>query len=67
MKKIRDNKDEHVITFEGCWDFSSLPNPDDYGWKNVMYEYHHYNWQNNIVTMEMFKAYHMMKNIGKDL
>ncbi len=65
-KKLRDNKDEHVITFEGCWDFSSLPNPDDYGWKNVMYEYHHYNWQNNIVTMEMFKAYHMMKNIGKD-
>lgn len=63
---IRKNNDNHVITMEGCWDFSTLPDPKKYSWENVMYEYHHYNWQNNIVTMDMFKMYHMMRNIGKD-
>ena len=41
IRKI-DNK--HVITFEGCWYYSSFPNPKDYGWDNVMYEIHLYNW-----------------------
>ena len=63
---IRDNKDAHVIAMEGCWDFSSLPDPADYEWENVMYEYHWYNWKPDIVTYEMFFAYQDMHNIGRD-
>ena len=63
---IRDNKDAHVIIMQGCWDFSSLPDPEDYGWENVMYEYHWYNWKPELVTYKMFLAYQDMHNIGRD-
>ena len=63
---IRENEDQHVIAMEGCWDFSSLPDPADYGWENVMYEYHWYNWWPDIVTYEMFWAYQDTFNIGRD-
>ena len=63
---IRENGDQHVIAMEGCWDFSSLPDPADYGWENVMYEYHWYNWWPDIVTYEMFWAYQDTFNIGRD-
>ena len=65
-KTIRNNNDNHLITIEGCWDFQTLPKPDDYGWKNVMYEYHFYNWQHDDISTQIYKAYHMCKNIGKD-
>ena len=63
---IRENNDAHVIAMEGCWDFSSLPDPADYGWENVMYEYHWYNWWPDIVSYEMFWAYQDTFNIGRD-
>lgn len=63
---IRENGDNHVITMEGCWDFSNLPDPADYGWENVQYEYHWYNWENEIVSYEMFLAYQDAFNIGRD-
>ena len=65
-KAIRNNNDNHLITFECIWDFSVSPNPDDYGWTNIMYEYHHYNWSHKTVTMDAFMAYHDMKHIGSD-
>lgn len=63
---IRENGDAHVITMEGCWDFSALPDPADYGWENVQYEYHWYNWQNNIIPYEAFFAYYDATNQGRD-
>lgn len=65
-KKIRANGDKHLITFEGVWDFSVSPDPEKYGWENIMYEYHHYNWKKNMVSMDSFKAYHDLKHIGSD-
>lgn len=41
---IREVDREHVISIEGVWYFCSLPNPAKYGWKNVLYQYHFYNW-----------------------
>lgn len=63
---IRANGDAHVITMEGCWDFGSLPDPADYGWENVQYEYHWYNWENQILSYDMFLAYQDASNIGRD-
>lgn len=63
---IRENGDNHVVTMEGCWDFSKLPNPADYGWENVQYEYHWYNWWSDIVPYDLFYVYHDIFNIGRD-
>ncbi len=39
---IRAEDPDHVIIMEATWDPVDLPNPDDRGWENVMYEYHNY-------------------------
>ena len=63
---IRATGDRHVITLEGCWNFRSLPDPADYGWENVQYEYHWYNWWPDILPYQIFYAYHDTSNIGRD-
>ena len=63
---IRALGDQHVITMECCWDFSCLPDPGDYGWENVQYEYHWYNWFTNILPYELFYAYQDLSNIGRN-
>lgn len=63
---IRANGDEHVITMEGCWGFHTLPDPADYGWENVQYEYHWYNWNPELLPHELFYAYQDMNNLGRD-
>lgn len=66
---IRENGDHHVITMCGCWDFSSLPDPAEYGWENVQYQYHWYNWYNwytDILPYDLFYAYQDMSNIGRN-
>lgn len=63
---IRDNGDAHVVTMEGCWDFGKLPDPADYGWENVQYEYHWYNWWSEVLPYDLLYAYHDFWNLGKD-
>ena len=63
---IRANGDQHVITMEACWDFSRLPDPKDYGWENVQYEYHWYNWFTDVLPYDLFYAYQDLSNIGRD-
>ncbi len=63
---IRENGDKHVITMSACWEFSNLPDPNDYGWENVQYQYHWYNWNPDQVP---FSLYHILKdfhNIGRN-
>ncbi len=63
---IRANGDRHVITFCGCWDFGSLPDPKQYKWENVQYQYHWYNWKSDILPYDLFYAYQDLSNIGRD-
>jgi len=63
---IRETGDRHVITMEGCWDFAALPDPAEYGWENVQYEYHWYNWQHDLIPYALFHAYQDLSNIGRD-
>ena len=63
---IRATGDRHVITVECCWDFARLPDPAAYGWENVQYEYHWYNWANEALPYALFYAYQDLSNIGRD-
>ena len=63
---IRAQGDDHVITMEGCWDFGSLPDPADYGWENIQYEYHWYNWWSDKLPYTLFHAYQDLSNIGRN-
>ncbi len=63
---IRENGDQHLITMAGCWDFATLPDPADYGWENVQYEYHWYNWFTDVLPYDLFYAYQDLSNIGRD-
>ena len=63
---IRAEGDNHVITMEGCWDFAALPDPADYGWENVQYEYHWYNWWHQWLPNDLFYAYQDVSNLGRD-
>jgi aryl-phospho-beta-D-glucosidase BglC (GH1 family) len=52
---IREVDKCHVISIEGVWYPTSLPDPAEYGWENVLYQYHFYNWNHNKgITNEMF-------------
>jgi aryl-phospho-beta-D-glucosidase BglC (GH1 family) len=44
---VRTNDPDHIIIMEatyGSWNLSMLPNPASYGWTNVVYQFHHYPW-----------------------
>ena len=55
---IREVDNIHVITFEGCWFFSSFPNPKEYEWDNIMYEIHLYNWNSGSISNELYFTFH---------
>ncbi|MBE6533053.1 MAG: glycoside hydrolase family 5 protein [Ruminococcaceae bacterium] len=44
---IREVDSNHVISIEGVWYTCSLPSPEKYGWENVLYQYHFYNWNHD--------------------
>lgn len=46
-KAVREVDPDHMIFIEATWEPNNLPSPEDYGWENVVYEYHHYNWDYN--------------------
>lgn len=57
-RAIRKVDPDHIITVEGClnakvgdkhvgWGWDALPHPDLFGWKNVLYQLHHYEWDWN--------------------
>ncbi|MBQ7408492.1 MAG: cellulase family glycosylhydrolase [Clostridia bacterium] len=51
---IRKVDNEHVISIEGVWFFLSLPSPEKYGWENVLYQYHFYNWTSDLTPNWLF-------------
>lgn len=44
VKAVRKVDPYHLISVESCWEAKDLPKPSRYGWTNVIYQYHHYNW-----------------------
>ena len=73
---IREVDEHHVISIEGVWYPISLPNPEKYGWENVLYQYHFYNWNHDkgisnelfytlMNTLYMFTDYDVPKFVGE--
>ena len=42
---IRKVDPDHMISMEAVWEWNTLPNPSEYGWKNVLYQFHNYNYK----------------------
>lgn len=55
-KAIREVDRFHIICMESCWTSYMLPDIDKYGWENVVYEYHHYNWASQGITNQNYYA-----------
>lgn len=59
---IREVDKHHVISIEGVWYPNCLPDPEEYGWENVLYQYHFYNWNHDKgVSNKMF--YNLMMTL----
>ena len=43
-KRVRTGDPEHMVFVEAVWGWGDLPEPAKYGWTNVVYEFHHYEW-----------------------
>ena len=53
---VRSADPDHMIFMEGTfgnWDWDMLPDPATYGWSNVVYEMHEYQWN---ATVDVVKA-----------
>lgn len=42
IQEVRKIDQEHVITVQGIWRITNLPDPKEYGWDNMMYQVHMY-------------------------
>ena len=64
-QRIRAVDPLHLIIMEAVWDATDLPSPKEYGWTNVMYEYHQYEysnyWNENNTQVKSFER--KIKNI----
>ena len=56
-KAVREADPDHMIFIEATWEPNNLPSPEDYGWENVVYEYHHYNWDYNDQSNKSFYTF----------
>ena len=48
-KAIREIDKNHIISFEGVWSTTVLPNPDEYGYENMLYQLHLYDSENGMI------------------
>ena len=63
---IREVDEHHVISIEGVWYPVSLPSPEKYGWENVLYQYHYYNWTSDITPNDLFYSFMLALNSLSD-
>ena len=52
---VRSQDPTHICIFEGTfgsWNWSMLPSPSTFGWTNVIYEMHEYQWSGTATAVE---------------
>lgn len=70
IKAIRKIDHNHVITVEGIWRVSNLPDPKEMGWENMMYQTHLYDDDNGFrqwsqAMADTSKKYNVAGYIGE--
>ena len=63
---IREVDKYHTVSIEGVWYFNSLPDPARYGWDNVLYQYHFYNWSSDTLPNWLFYDFMYALRISSD-
>lgn len=63
-RAIRAVDPDHLIILNSVWEPGDMPKPSEYGWENVMYEYHFYGWDgiNDIKAQNAFTDTKEVKN-----
>ncbi len=62
---VREIDTSIVLIMEGIWRLNNLPNPQDMGWENVMYETHFYDYSATAVSgnIDHLKQYSSLYNV----
>ncbi len=65
---IRKIDPDHIIIFNAVWEPTNMPKPSEYGWENVIYEYHYYGWDgtDNPVSQRNFINEKVQKDAQTD-
>jgi hypothetical protein len=70
IKAVREVDDQHIITVEGIWRASNLPDPAPMGWSNMMYQVHLYDQNKDFLRWaaelaELAKQYQVAGLVGE--
>jgi hypothetical protein len=49
---VRSVDPDHMVFIEAIWQWQDLPPPSMYGWTNVVYELHSYDWDSNLTPRD---------------
>ncbi len=49
---VRGVDPDHMIFIEAIWHWPDMPPPSMYGWTNVVYEFHSYDWDSNLTPLD---------------
>ena len=60
---IRAEDPDRMITMIGTWSVDKLPDPDDYGWENVVYQYHQYDKKESDYTTRIANGWACFYNV----
>lgn len=61
-KAIRKTDENHIISFEGIWSTEVLPNPEECGYENVMYQLHIYDRDKHMINYRVNELRKIRKN-----
>lgn len=64
IKTIRAVDPTHVISAEGIWSLSTLPHPKTYGWSNMMYQLHIYDFSKNTIQQKIDELLDARETMG---
>ncbi|MBR3868062.1 MAG: cellulase family glycosylhydrolase [Clostridia bacterium] len=60
---IRKEDPDRMITMIGTWSVDKLPDPDEYGWENVVYQYHQYDKKESDYTTRIANGWACFYNV----
>lgn len=63
-KAIREIDKNHIISFEGVWSITVLPNPNEMGYENMLYQLHLYDIEKGMIRYRVKELKTARKDLG---